>query len=83
MSGLSGIIKGNASYFCATPKNHQLCLPHENIKKALSTKKVIVCFYNLGEENSSFCNISNYHIDFVWNSSKVQRSLFQRIARFL
>ena len=34
-------------------------------------------------KSSSFCNISNFHNGFVWNPSKVQRSLFERIARFL
>ena len=33
------------SYFCVTPKNHW------NILKRIVTKKVIVCFYDLGEEN--------------------------------
>ena len=34
-------------------------------------------------KGSSFCNISNFHYGFVWNPSKVQRSLFEQIARFL
>ena len=31
-------------------------------------------------KSSSFYNISNFHYGFVWDQSKVQRSLFQRIA---
>ena len=41
------------SYFCVKihpPKTISYCLPHENIKKSCH-KKVIVCFYNLREEN--------------------------------
>ena len=34
-------------------------------------------------KSSSFCNISNFYNGFVWNPSKVQRSLFERITRFL
>ena len=50
------------------------------IFKSTVTQNVIVCFYNLGEENfnsSSFCNISNFNNGFIWNPSKVQRSLFE------
>ena len=39
------------SCFCATPQNHQLMLFSWNILKNAVTKKVIVCFYNLSEEN--------------------------------
>ena len=42
--------KTRNSYFYVTPKNHRLMFDHENIKKHCH-KKVIVCFYNLGEEN--------------------------------
>ena len=40
------------------------------VLKSTVTKKVILCFYNLGEENfkiSSFCNISNFYNGFVRN----------------
>ena len=36
------------SYYCVTPKNYRLM----KILKSTVTKKVILCFYNLGEENS-------------------------------
>ena len=39
------------SYFCVTPKNHPVILFSWNILKSTIKKKVIVCFYNLGEEN--------------------------------
>ena len=38
------------SYFCVTPKNHRLMFLIK-ILKSSATKKVIVCFHNLGEEN--------------------------------
>ena len=56
------------------------------IKSTVTKKEVIVCFNNLGEENfksSSFCNISNFNNGFAWNPSKVQKLLFERIARSL
>ena len=56
------------SYFCVTPKNHQLCVFITLVKKAF--------------KSSNFCNISNFHNGFVWNPSNVQRPLFERIARF-
>ena len=67
------------SYFCATTKNNRLMFFSWR-------KKVVVCFHKLGEENfksSSSCNIFNFHNGFVWDPSKVQTSLFGRIARFL
>ena len=58
------------------------------ILKSTATKKVTVCFYSLGEEKSKekkniFRNISNFNHAFVWIPSKVERSLFEQIARFL
>ena len=45
------IKESHNSSFGVTPKNHQLiCLSQKNIKNHCH-KKVIVCFYNLGEEN--------------------------------
>ena len=42
--------KGHAQFmFCVAPKNHWLMFVSWNIKKH-SHKKVIVCFFNLGEE---------------------------------
>ena len=34
-------------------------------------------------QSNSFCNIFNFHNSFVWNPSKVERSLFERVDRFL
>ena len=38
----------HSSYFCTTPKNYGLMFAS---LKSTVTKKVIVCFYNFGEEN--------------------------------
>ena len=38
----------HSSYFCTTPKNYGLMFAS---LKGTVTKKVIVCFYNFGEEN--------------------------------
>ena len=58
--------KTRNSYFCVTPKNHRLMFVLKKLKSTV-TKIVIVCFYNLAEENfcSSFCNISNFSNGFV------------------
>ena len=45
-----------------------------------------MCFYFITYakktfKGSSFCDFSNFNNGFVWNPSKVQRSLFERIAR--
>ena len=55
------------SYFHVTSKNHRwnVCL----MKILKSTEKVIVCSYNLDEENFKkyrLCNFSNLHNGFVW-----------------
>ena len=34
-------------------------------------------------KSSNFLNIFNFHNDFIWNPSKVQRSIFERIGHFL
>ena len=39
------------SYFSVTPKNHRLMFVSLKRLKSIVTKKVIVCFNNLGEAN--------------------------------
>ena len=39
------------SYFCVTPKKHRLMFVSLKRLKSTVTKKVILCFNNLGEEN--------------------------------
>ena len=39
------------SYFCITPKKHRLMFVSLKRLKSPVTKKVILCFNNLGEEN--------------------------------
>ena len=85
------------SYFCVTPpppppppsppqKNHRLMFVSWKQSNALSQKKwlcVFITYVKKTFKSSSFCNISNFHNGFVWTPSKVQRSLFERIALFL
>ena len=68
-----------------TPQNHWLNVCLMKILKSIVTKNSVVCFYNSCEENfksSGLSNISNLNNGCVWNLSKFQRSLFERIARF-
>ena len=44
---------------------------------------VFITYMKKTFKSSSFSNISNFLNGVVWNPSKVQRSLFQRVARFL
>ena len=57
------------------------------ILKRIVTKKINFFFFRLREENffksSGFCNISNFSNGLVWDPSKGQRSLFERIVRLL
>ena len=74
------------TYFCVTLRNHWLMFFSWKELKSTVIKKVIVCFHTFGEENFlkvAACNIFNFLNGFVWNPSKVQRSLFERIVRFL
>ena len=54
-----------------------------NILKGTVTEKVIVCFYNLGEENflkvGSFCNISNFNNGFVGNLQRFKGHLLNEL----
>ena len=43
--------KTSNSYFCVTPQNNRLMFFSRKILKSTVTKKVIVYFHNLGEEN--------------------------------
>ena len=91
ITGMSSVKKrqltGNVQFifFCKPPKSLvNVCL--RKILKSTVTKTVIKYFHNFGEEtlkSSSFCNISNFNNGLVWNPSKVQRSLYEGVARFL
>ena len=51
------------------------CLSHKNTKKHCY-KKSLITYVKKTFKSSSFPNISSFHNGFVWNPSKVQRSLF-------
>ena len=78
------------SYFCITPKNHWLIfVSWKKILKSTITKKVDVYFYNLGrwrklsKEVALIIFPTSVSNGFIWNPSKVQKLLFERIAPFL
>ena len=63
------LLKGNAQFtFLTNPQKSSVNFCLMKIFKSTVTQNVIVCFYNLGEENfnsSSFCNISNFNNGFI------------------
>ena len=77
MSSFITSVRGNAQFFYVTPQSHRLmCFSHEK------SNCVFITLVKKTFKSSSFCNISNLHIGFIENPSKVQRSHFERIARF-
>ena len=53
-------------------------MSHENIKKRCHKKSNCVLITKVKKtfKSSSLCSTSNFHNDFIWNPSKVQRSLW-------
>ena len=68
-------------YFCVTPKNYLVKIIKKYCHKKLT--ELLQLWWSELFNSNSFFNISDLHNGFVWNLSKVQSSLFERIARFL
>ena len=80
-------VKGNEQLIVLrNPQKSSINVLLMKILKSTVTKKVIVCFYKLSEENFSKYQLLRYlqlRNSFIWNPSKVQSSLFERIACLL
>ena len=79
----------NFYFMCNLQKSPVNIFHMKIIEKHCHKRKWVSVFVTLLKKtfkSRSFCNISNFHNSynrFVWNPSKVQGSLFERIARFL